>query len=295
MALVARAVTAMGIVHVLQGFAGVLPSSTSSANLGLAHATGTTAWRVGAAAGVVLIAAAFAPPLAGLIALTPAPVIGGILIYTASYMIVAGMGLATSRMMNTQRSFTVGLAVVCGTGVMLLPALAHASPDWSRIIVASGLTVGSMAAVALNAALRIGVKQTAVLELKPADEAREAADFLEHNGRAWGARQDVVVRAGVALGEALDALRRSGVEGAVTLSASFDEFNLRCRLLHGGDALPIGDGTPPDPAALLGAEGENGLDAAMQRVSGALIARLADRVRSGRRGRMAELVFDFEH
>ena len=295
MALVARAVTAMGIAHVVQGFAGVLTSSVSSANLGLAHATGITSRRVGVAAGAVLIAAAFVPPLAGLIALTPAPVIGGILIYTASFLIVAGMGLATSRMMNTQRSFTVGLALVCGTGVMLLPALAHASPDWSRIIVTSGLTVGSIAAVALNAVLRIGVKRTAVVALEAEGEARQAADFLEHNGRAWGARQDVVVRAGVALGEALEALRQAGAEGPVTLSASFDEFNLRCRLAHAGAELPIGDGAAPEAAALLEAEGEEALDAVMRRVSSALILRLADRVRSGRRGGMAELVFDFEH
>jgi hypothetical protein len=274
--------------------AGLLTSAVSSANLGLAHATGVTAWRVGVAAGVVLMAAAFVPPIAGLIALTPAPVIGGILIYTASYLIVAGMGLSTSRMMNTQRSFTVGLALVCGTGVMLLPALAEASPDWSRIIVSSGLTMGSIAAVGLNAVLRIGVKRTTSLELAPADEARQAADFLEHQGKAWGARPEVVVRAGVALGEALEALRQSGTKGPVMLSASFDEFNLRCRLIHAGPALPLGDGAMPDAAALM-EDDEDALDAAMRRVSGALIARLADRVRTAERGATAELAFDFEH
>jgi len=295
MSLMGRAVTGMGVTHVVQGFAGLLASGTSSANLGLAHATGVTAWRVGVAAGLVLMATAFFPMVAGLIALTPGPVIGGILVYTASYLIVAGMGLATSRMMNTQRSFTVGLALVCGTGVMLLPALAHASPAWTRVIVTSGLTVGSVAAVLLNALLRIGVRQTAVLALDPAEEARQAAEFLERQGRAWGARQDVVVRAGVALGEALEALRQAGTEGPVTLSASFDEFNLRCRLDHAGAPLPLGGEAAPDAHALLAADEGDALDEAMRRVSAALIARLADRVRAGRRGETAELVFEFEH
>lgn len=294
MGLVARAVTGMGLANLAQGFAGLLPGAVSSANLGLAHATGITAWRVGAAAGLVLMAAAFLPPLAGLIALTPAPVIGGILIYTASYLIVAGMGLATSRMMNTQRGFTVGLAIVLGTGVMLLPALAEASPDWSRIVVSSGLTMGSIAAVALNAVLRIGVKRTAETVLAPEAEGRQAAEFLEHQGRAWGARAEVVVRAGLALGEAIEALRQAGTAGPLALSASFDEFNLRCRLVHEGPPLPIGDATVPDAEALLAAE-EDVVDAAMRRVSAALIARLADRVRAGRRGEGAELVLDFEH
>ncbi|MBI0534215.1 hypothetical protein D9599_01325 [Roseomonas sp. KE2513] len=295
MSVVARAVTGMGLVHVAQGATGLLASGTSSANLGLAHATGVTAWRVGAAAGLVLMATAFCPMVAGLIALTPAPVIGGILVYTAAFLIVSGMGLATSRMMNTQRGFTVGLALVCGTGVMLLPALAHASPGWSRVIVTSGLTVGSVAAVLLNALLRIGVRQTAVLVLDPASEARQAAEFLERQGRAWGARAEVVVRAGVALGEALEALRQAGTEGRVTLSASFDEFNLRCRLEHAGTPLPLAAEDAPDAAALMAAEGEDALNEAMRRVSAALIARLADRVRAGRRGEVAELVFEFEH
>ncbi|MBP0446521.1 purine/pyrimidine permease [Roseomonas sp. SSH11] len=295
MTLVARAVTALGLMHILQGFAGVLASAISSANLGLAHATGITAWRVGMAAGVVLMVVAFVPPITGLIALTPAPVIGGILIYTASYLIVAGMGLATSRMMNTQRSFTVGLALVCGTGVMLVPALAEASPDWSRIIVSSGLTMGSVAAVGLNAVLRIGVKRTAELSLDPKDETRAAAEFLEQQGRAWGARAEVVVRAGVALGEALEALRQSGVDGPVRLSASFDEFNLRCRLIHAGRALPLGGGAAPDARTLLEADEGDALDAAMRRVSATLIARLADRVRAVERNGTAEVIFDFEH
>ncbi len=295
MARVSRAVTGNSLMHILQGAAGLLTSASSSANVGLAHATGVTAWRVGVAAGLVLMVAAFVPPIAGVIALTPAPVIGGILIYTASYLLVAGMGLATSRMMNTQRGFTVGLALVAGAGVMLLPALGQAAPDWARIIVTSGLTMGAITAVGLNAVLRIGVKRTAELRLDPADEAHQAAEFLEHQGKVWGARAEVVVRAGVALGEALEALRQSGTAGPVRISASFDEFNLRCRLIHAGPALPLGDGSLPDAEALMEEDEEAALDAAMLRVSGALISRLADRVRSARRGGTAELIFDFEH
>ncbi|MCR0984701.1 uracil-xanthine permease family protein [Roseomonas populi] len=292
---VARAVTGTGLMQVLQGIAGVLTSATSSANLGLAAATGITAWRVGAAAGVMLMVTAFFPAISGLVALTPGPVIGGILIYTASYLIVAGIGLATSRLMDARRGFIVGLAIVCGTGVMLLPALAHASPDWSRIIVSSGLTMGTIAAVALNALLRIGVRKAAELVLDPAEEGQQAAEFLEARGRAWGARAEVVTRAGVALGEALEALRQAGTAGPVTLSADFDEFNLRCRLVHAGPPLPLGDAALPDAAALMEGD-EDALDAAMRRVSATLIARLADRVRAAARpGGHAELAMEFEH
>ena len=138
------------------------------------------------------------------------------------------------------------------------------------------------------------MRQTAVLALDPSCEGRQAAEFLERQGRAWGAGAEVVVRAGVALGEALGAMRQAGTEGPVTLSASFDEVNLRCRLEDAGAPLPLAGGGAPDAAALLAAEEEGALDDAMRRVSAALIARLADRARAGRQGEAAELVLDFE-
>lgn len=292
MDLVARAITANGLVQILYGAIGVLPNSVSSANIGLANATGVTSRRVGTAAGLILMAAAFLPPLAGVIAMIPEPVVGGILVYTASYMIVAGMTLIMSRMMNTQRSFTVGLAVVCGVAVMQLPELGRAAPEWSRLIVNSGLTVASIVAVGLNFVLRIGTTQFAVTLLDRAEEGREAVEFLERSGKAWGALQDVVVRAGVAVSETLDALRQAGITGPVKLSASFDEFRLRCSLLHAGRALIVETG-PPNLAALLD-EDADAHDVTMRQISGALIRRFADHVRSVQRRDEAELILTFD-
>ncbi|MFC3606693.1 uracil-xanthine permease family protein [Stutzerimonas tarimensis] len=291
---VARAITGMGLSHLLFGLLGTLPGGSASANIGLAHASGIAARRVGVAAGLMLITAAFFPPLAGLLALTPAPVIGGILLYTAAYMITTGIDLITSRMMDARRSFTVGLAVVIGTAVMLVPQLGQQAPDWIQVIVQSGLTMGSLAAVALNATFRIGTRKTVVHALAPACEAQQAVEALEHDGKLWGVRRDTVLRAGHAIGEALEALRASGVRGPVQLTLSFDEFNLVGVLTYQGVALQIGATAAPDVSRLLDTEEET-LDAAMRQLSAHLIGRLADQVQSGQKGGQAELRLSFTH
>ncbi|MBO1075587.1 uracil-xanthine permease family protein [Roseomonas marmotae] len=288
MPMVGRAITGVGITQILFGCTGTLPGSSSSANIGLVHATGIAARRVGTVAGLALILAAFFPPVAGLLALTPAPVVGGILLYTAAYMITAGMDLIMSRMMNARRSFTVGLAVVLGTAVMLVPQLSQEAPEWSRVILASGLTVGAIAAVALNALFRIGIRQTHRQVLPPEREAQAAQEALEFSGKLWGVRQDTVLRAGYAVGEALEALREMGVGGPVTLTTSFDEFSLVSTLSYRGRALRLEPGAAPDMAAMLEAEEED-LDDAMRQLSALMIVRLADRVRASQRGETAEL------
>ena len=43
-------------------------------------------------------------------------------------------------------------------------------------------------------------------------------EFLEHHGRIWGARRDVVARAGMVVGKAVETLSQAGlVQGPVTL------------------------------------------------------------------------------
>lgn len=294
MGLLARAVTGLGIGTLLFGMTGTLTGGTSAANVGLAHASGVAAWRVGVAAGLFLVLASFFPLLSELLVHIPPPVVGGVLLYGAAFMISAGIELVMSRLMNGRRAFTVGLAVAFGTGVMLVPELAQQSPAWLRDILHSGATVGALAAIGLNIIFRIGTKQTQQHALARANEAHEAAEALERDGRLWGVRADVVTRAGLTVGEALEALRDAGMDGPVTLTASFDEFNLVTTLTYTGRALRLTPDGMPDAAALLDARDDD-LDAAMRRVSANLVHRLADRVRSSQRGDTASLLLSFNH
>jgi xanthine/uracil permease len=294
MSLASRLVGTFAFVNLLNGAAGALTNGTSSANIGLAQVTGATSRHVGLVAGALLMAFAFLPRLAELFTLTPAPVIGGILVYTAAYMMVAGMDMVLSRMLNERRIFMVGLALVAGSAVMLLPRLVEDAPAWSRLIIESGLTVASLVAITLNALFRIGVRRTRETLLGDAEQAA-AADFLEDAGLAWGCRRDVILRAGNAVGEAIEALRGAELaRGPIRLAASFDEYHLICTLDYEGRPLPQADAQAPSQEALLG-DDEAAFEQAMRQVSATLVARLADQVRAEAHQARASLRLQFEH
>ena len=291
--LVARSVRTLAATNLLLSAMGLLTAGSAAANVGLANASGVMSRHVAILAGAIMMALAFVPAVSTLIVLAPGPVVGGILVYTAAFMIVAGMDLILSRMLNTKRSFVVGISIAIGMSVFIIPEMTAAAPAWSTTIVGSGLTVAALVAVVLNLIFRIGVSRSATMTIAPGGPGDALVDFLETWGAAWGARREVMLRAGMAIGEAVDLLRRSdAVTGPVELHAVFDEISLTCTLRYRGPALRLG-AAEVDVATLLDGD-DDALDAGIAQVSALLVSRLADRARAGTHGEISELVLTFD-
>ena len=64
---------------------------------------------------------AFLPRVIEFFILLPQAVVGAILIYTAAYMIVSGIELIMSRMLNSRRRATVGFSLAVGCAVFTVP------------------------------------------------------------------------------------------------------------------------------------------------------------------------------
>lgn len=290
-----RSASALAIANCISGALGLVTAASSTANIGLGHASGVLSRFVAIGTGFCMMALAFVPAVALLIIMTPLPVIGGILIYTATFMIVAGMELILSRMMNAKRSFTVGFSIVVGITVLLLPALSKNLPEWSQAIAGSALSAALVTAIALNAVMRIGVARSITIDLGATqDRARDSAEMLEHWGAEWGARREVVIRAGIAVGEALELLDQSGlIDGSPRLTARFDEVNLHCTLTYLGRPLQL-EVEAIDIDALLEAD-ESQFESGLNNVSATLIRRLADRVNVGQKANSARLFLEFNH
>ncbi|WP_026986917.1 solute carrier family 23 protein [Fodinicurvata fenggangensis] len=296
MNLVSRSVMTNCFQNMLLGAAGLISGGASSAHVGLAHASGVMSRYVSLMTGTIMMVLAFIPAIATLVVLTPEPVVGGVLIYTAAFLIVSGMQLIFSRMLDMKRSFTAGLSIVVGMSLLILPRITEQAPDWSETIVGSALMVGSLCAIGLNLLFRIGIKKTAHTVLENDHPGSEIAEFLEHHGKIWGAREEVIRRAGLAIGEAVEALQGAEVvAGPVTLTVRFDEVDVVCALSYEGRKLKLGQGGPVDLEALLEDEDDAALDASMMQVSSTMIMRLADRVRAFERKGRANLVLQFEH
>lgn len=299
LAMISRLVSCQGVGVILHGLTGTMSSATSSANIGLAHATGVAARTVGVVTGAMLVATAFLPSVATFLTLIPVPIMGALLVYTAGFMFVAGMQLILSRMINSRRSFMVGLSVTVGASISLIPELTTQLDPELNPILGSGITMGVICAVVLNAVFRIGVSQSATTELNRHRAGADATKFLEECGMDWGARGDVIARAGVAVGEAIEALNAADLtKGPVTLDASFDEFSLVLSLSYSGTVMDVdGDAGPVDLGALLEDDSatEEAFDHALNQFSGTLIRNLADQVESGGEGGEAYLTLRFKH
>jgi hypothetical protein len=75
---------------------------------GLSVATGATSRVIAYAIGGLLFVLAFCPKLATVFAIMPAPVMGATLIFALSFMVIAGIQIIMSRMLDARRDLRGG-------------------------------------------------------------------------------------------------------------------------------------------------------------------------------------------
>lgn len=299
MKMVSGGIQANGLGNLVGGLIGAMPSATSSANIGLCHATRSTSRYIGIAAALMIAVVALLPQVTLALTLIPTPVIGAIEIYAAGFFAVSGLELAASRALDSRGIFMIGISLTVGLGVMLMPELVENVPEELKHMVGSGFVMAGVTAVSLNLLFRLGTSMRARRALGEEGHATSEAivDFVETQGGIWAARRDVVRRAALAALEAAEFIAASG-DGRHprAIQARFDEFNLDVELLHSGPPLVLGGAGPSatDIHALLDAD-DDAIDAAMAGVSSVLVQRLADRVRSGTRDGTSYLLLHFDH
>jgi xanthine/uracil permease len=297
MPMLARLVMCQGIGVLLNGLTGTPSTVTNTANIGLAHSTGVAARRVGTAAGIILTTVACLPMLSTFITTIPMPVMGAIIVYTAGFLMVAGMEMILSRMINSRRMFMIGLSITVGAAILLMPELTSTVPAGLKPILNSGLTIGILTAIILNLMFRIGIAKTEEIVISGPQDSAKSTRFLEDCGISWGARRDVIARASGSIVEALEALHEADLmEGPATLKATFDEYKVELALNYPGQRISLTEGSKIDLESIMAdGGGEDAIDAAMSNMSGRLIRKLADRVSCDETGDRATLHLRFDH
>ena len=274
----------------LSGGAGTMGLTTSSANVGLSIATGATSRRIGFACGAMLIALAFVPKLAVLFAIMPGPVIGALVFFTVCFIIVAGVQILASRMMDARKTFVVGASVALGLSVDLMPGAYRSVPAMLLPAFTSSLSVATLSALLLNLLFRIGIAQHAKLQIDPrADSSDQIFVFMEKNGGAWGARREVIDRAKSAMNEFIEAVSLLEPNiGRIDADVSFDEFSLDIDMRYEGEPMEFPSARPTE-ADLLGDE------RAVVKLAGFLIRNYVDRIKSDRIDGRSRVQFHLEH
>lgn len=89
----------------------------------------------------------------------PVPVMGAILIFVTSFMIVAGIQIILGSGMDTRKTFAIGIPFIFGLSLDVLPSMFADVPYFLRPLFDSSLTLSTILAVILNQIFRIDEKK----------------------------------------------------------------------------------------------------------------------------------------
>lgn len=148
---IARALRADGLATTIGGVFNSFPYTCFAENVGLVRLTRVKSRYVVAAAGAIMILLGLVPKAGAIVAGIPHPVLGGAAL--AMFATVAVVGIQTlSRVdFHDHRNVViVGSSVGLAMFVTAQPDVATAVPSWAQIIFGSGITLGSITAIALN-------------------------------------------------------------------------------------------------------------------------------------------------
>ena len=279
-----------GLSAIVSGLVGGMGQSTSSSNVGLSIGTGATSRRIAFAAGGTLIILALFPKLATVFVIMPKPVMGAALIYAVSFMIVVGIQIIMSRMLDARRIFVVGIPLIFGLSVDALPRLYENVHPWLQPIFSSSLFLATVLVIILNLIFRIGIAKRQQLILEPGvDSSEKIFTFMEKQGSAWGARKEVIYRAISAMNEFFESVSTLGLtKGKIKADVSFDEFNLDIDLRYEGMLMEFPTMRPAE-ADLLRDE------KATVKLSGFIITHYVDTVKSELKEGLCRVQFHFDH
>ena len=287
---ISRGTLANAIGSILSGFFGTTGLNTSSANIGLAGATGVTSRRIAYATGIVFLLLAFLPKVSALFAIMPRPVMGAVLMFVAAFILVNGLQIIASRLLDLRRTFVIGLSFIIALAVDSYPAFFHALPHAIQPLVSSSIVAGMLTAILLNLIFRIGVSRVEKLIVPVGRiDIDELNRFMEASGVSFGARRDVINRARFNLAQSIEVIMDSGVpQSPIEIAVSFDEFNLDLHVSYMGPMLELPEHRPTNEEILES-------DAGQRRLAGFLLRSLADRVQASNRSGRSVILFHFDH
>lgn len=269
---------------------GGLAHTTCSANIGLSLATGATSRIIAYVAGGIYILMAFFPKVAAFFAIMPQPVMGATLIFCVAFMLLSGIQIIMSRMIDIRKTIVIGTSIIFGISVDMTPGLYSNVPAALQPLCSSSLTLATITVLVLNLIFRIGIAQKKTIELVPDEENnKKIFDFMEKQGGTWAAQREVVFRAAAAMNEFIEsaASLELTVE-PIIMEVVFDEFNLDVNISYLGTLMEFPSERPSEQDLL---EDEN----AFVKLSGYLMRHYADRIKTDYKDGRCFIQFHFDH
>lgn len=286
---ISRGILADAVGGMSAGVLGGFGQSTSSTNVGLTIATGVTSRSVAWVTGGLLVVFSFVPKLSAVFAVMPPPVMGATLVFSLCFMVMAGLQIIMSRMLDARKTFVVGLSLTIGLLVDLLPEAFADVPSYLQPMFESSLSAATVSALILNFVFRLGISKKAALHVDLDQPFAEPVfTFFESQGRAWGARREIIQKARGAAHEMLEAASGAGLTDAVDIELGFDELKLVLRVSYHGEPLRLPKEKPRVDDVLEKPEG-------VCLLAGYLIRQYSDNIYTHKKGERTIIDMWFEH
>ncbi len=287
---IGKGTLADGIASILGGSMGALGKSLYASSVGLEVATGVTSRVLAFYTGGLYIALAFLPKLSLFFGIMPKPVMGGALVFMVCFLVISGIQMMSSRMIDIRRTFVIAVSLMFGMSVDIFPELFHHVHPFLQPVFSSSLAVTTVLAIVLNLIMRIGIAKKEVLEFIPGtDSSQKIFAWMENQGAAWGARREVIYNAIAALNEFMEATVHYGLAGhKLAIEVSFDEFNLDIRVNYEGAPMAFPEERPDKEELRRDPE-------AVARLAGFLVRRYTDQLTVTQEGPLCHVDFHFDH
>lgn len=287
---IGKGTMADGIASILGGLTGAMGKSLYASSVGLCVATGTTSRIIAFYVGGIYIALAFLPQLASFFSIMPKPVMGAAMVFMVSFMIISGVQMMTSRMIDIRRTFVIAVSLVFGLSVDIFPQLYRDFHPWIKPLFSSSLAVTTVLAVVLNLIMRIGIAREESLELTlGTDVSQQIFQFMENQGAAWGARKEVIYNAMAAMNEFVEALDHFDLlDKKIILQVSFDEYNLDVQARYQGPLMEFPAERPDKTELRTNPE-------AVVRLAGYLVKKYTDKITATQEGAHCLVHLHFNH
>jgi len=234
-------IVADGIGCVMGGLLGVMGMNSAVGPVGVAKATGATSRYIGFSCAAILVAVAFIPKYAALFLIMPQPVIGALMVFTASFMIAGGIQIILSRSIDSRATYVVGVSLLLGLSREIFPAYFKLGAPLLHEFTGSMMSIGVISAFLLNLVFRIGATRSATFEFENADmTAAEIERLLRARGRAWSVPSDVIDRAVGSTEQVMQHLLDADlVVGSPSLTMTYNDFDLTISIRYQGALLSL--------------------------------------------------------
>ena len=145
-----RGILADGVGSFIAGFFSAGPNTSFSQNVGIIPVTGVASRFVVILAGGILVVTGLFPKVGALVAIMPGPVLGGAGIIMFGMIAATGIRMYSKAVFSRRNMLIIGLSLGTGMAVVVRPEILSHLPESMQTIFSSGITTGSLVAIALN-------------------------------------------------------------------------------------------------------------------------------------------------